>query len=309
MAGAPAHRLPYLHHGSSPHARGTRRPAEPTGAPGRFIPACAVNASWRLLCQSCLTGHPRIRGERHRAGLAANGCVRFIPACAGNAFCIARARFERPVHPRMRGERCTRHACTCCTYGSSPHARGTPFDKTRECLLRRFIPACAGNAAACSTRAPPRAVHPRMRGERGRLPGDGRAVDGSSPHARGTLMPFDSSSSRNQFIPACAGNAYLTAPKSVAWPVHPRMRGERRSSTRQIFFPDGSSPHARGTQYLVDLGQHHPRFIPACAGNARLPNNRRPISPVHPRMRGERQPIKPENAFWIGSSPHARGTL
>ena len=207
MAGAPAHRLPCLHHGSSPHARGTRRPAEPTGAPGRFIPACAVNASWRLLCQSCLTGHPRIRGERHRAGLAANGCVRFIPACAGNAHDTrARVRWQ-PVHPRMRGERHSIKPANAFCAGSSPHARGTLREAAEFESAMRFIPACAGNAAACSTRAPPRAVHPRMRGERGRNVRPVSMTAGSSPHARGTPRKASAAVCRYRFIPACAGNA------------------------------------------------------------------------------------------------------
>ena len=168
----------------------------------------------------------------------------------------------------MRGERPGKRLQPFVDTGSSPHARGTRTTARGWTGRRRFIPACAGNALALEVTAWRYSVHPRMRGERVAIRDAIQWEDGSSPHARGTLMPFDSSSSRNQFIPACAGNAYLTAPKSVAWPVHPRMRGERRSSTRQIFFPDGSSPHARGTPVYRIIDGRYPRFIPACAGNA-----------------------------------------
>ena len=72
--------------------------------------------------------------------------IRFIPACAGNAVSNHAVRNELAVHPRMRGERCVRHACTCPTYGSSPHARGTPPPDDVRAVDNRFIPACAGNA-------------------------------------------------------------------------------------------------------------------------------------------------------------------
>ena len=74
-------------------------------------------------------------------------------------------------------------------------------------------------------------------------------------------------------------------------------------------YTPGSSPHARGTRRRHPAPRLHPRFIPACAGNARrrrCPS--RPIS-VHPRMRGEREPPKYTLETHDGSSPHARGTL
>ena len=71
----------------------------------------------------------------------------------------------------------------------------------------------------------------------------------------------------------------------------------------------GSSPHARGTLNGVLDPQIPLRFIPACAGNARPCYDIRSRVPVHPRMRGERQPISSLKLLFFGSSPHARGTL
>ena len=252
--------------------------------------------------------HPRIRGERvtdmfedflkpgsspHARGTLSEKDAtrlgrRFIPACAGNASAIAGGRRGQPVHPRMRGERTALREHPWPDIGSSPHARGTPNGWTPTPRRRRFIPACAGNAAAAPPMSFPVAVHPRMRGER-----DGRyfhrvATSGSSPHARGT---------RSNIADTCWRSA-----------VHPRMRGERRPINANTGKRSGSSPHARGTQYS---SHHFPsgyRFIPACAGNASEPLGARfPVS-VHPRMRGERLRDIFQHKIKHGSSPHARGT-
>ena len=50
------------------------------------------------------------------------------------------------------------------------------------------------------------------------------------------------------------------------------------------------------------------RFIPACAGNACPWQRNAGYCPVHPRMRGERLPVKSRTKPSTGSSPHARGT-
>ena len=57
--------------------------------------------------------------------------------------------------------------------------------------LDRFIPACAGNAThAGAAMRPTTAVHPRVCGERMRRPGIARSISGSSPRVRGTPSRF-----------------------------------------------------------------------------------------------------------------------
>ena len=194
--------------GSSPHARGTRLITRSRSRVERFIPACAGNATWSPGWIPARTVHPRMRGERlqkpcisqhvcgsspHARGTqcihsAPGGGLRFIPACAGNATDRPAMHWLLPVHPRMRGERRAERGRTGSLGGSSPHARGTQPHLVHHALIQRFIPACAGNASASLGKGPKAPVHPRMRGERiatfvGVLSGDG-----SSPHARGTLV-------------------------------------------------------------------------------------------------------------------------
>ena len=168
----------------------------------------------------------------------------------------------------MRGERCRPFPHPHRLAGSSPHARGTPCGQRHQSRWS--------------------AVHPRMRGERWTRAAASDRVCGSSPHARGTL--------------------WLSIVSRSGTPVHPRMRGERRSCVVMATVVPGSSPHARGTLFLICTQSEHPRFIPACAGNAMFVLARYRSHRVHPRMRGERAVAAQVAPPATGSSPHARGT-
>jgi len=253
--------------GSSPHARGTLRCVAADDLVARFIPACAGNTSDGHDPKSASPVHPRMRGEHPLSWISctrptgssphARGTPprqarrptrdRFIPACAGNTYPLLTSQSTQPVHPRMRGE----------------HARG----ENRLTALVRFIPACAGNTAMADSSGVSFTVHPRMRGEHAGAAADQVAVDGSSPHARGTREFVIIQTQVRRFIPACAGNTIEALRVRVIRSVHPRMRGEHSWGVANIGQTSGSSPHARGTQYRDRLAPRGGRFIPACAGN------------------------------------------
>ncbi len=233
--------------GSSPRVRGTRLWRRVRGSQGRFIPACAGNATvsngraWRdtvhpRVCGERYESHavdfrdggssPRVRGTRG-AGQAAAGGLRFIPACAGNA----------------------------CTPGAG-------------CRRCGFIPACAGNAKGRRCSCCSRPVHPRVCGERQPLGDNALSAIGSSPRVRGTQMPGKRPIPEDRFIPACAGNASASRMTSSVAAVHPRVCGERLEAASAVAQRDGSSPRVRGTPFLRLLLLAPGRFIPACAGNA-----------------------------------------
>ena len=90
--------------------------------------------------------------------------------------------------------------------------------------------------------------------------------------------------------------------------VHPRMRGERGQLPASLTCWGGSSPHARGTRAGDPPSPRAGRFIPACAGNARVIEAFSCSVSVHPRMRGERSFDNSAALARIGSSPHTRGT-
>ena len=70
----------------------------------------------------------------------------------------------------------------------------------------------------------------------------------------------------------------------------------------------GSSPRRRGTRRQVNGMVSCTRFIPAQAGNTRLPARRRPCSAVHPRAGGEHSWAADADGLSDGSSPRRRGT-
>ena len=252
--------------------------------------------------------HPRMRGERHlvtRMDPCQDGSSphvrgtptapeaetlrsRFIPACAGNAHPLRACIRCQSVHPRMREERTRGRPISEERIGSSPHTRGTRRPRVRSHKTRRFIPACAGNAAGADPRTGPASVHPRMRGERVRWAAAPSSISGSSPHVRGMPACRFNNIDPDRFIPACAGNALDGISRKAVNTVHPRMRGEHRTYSFTTRVTTGSSPHVRGT-LLQDRERLPPeRFIPACAGNAPGRPGNAPLSAVHPRMRGER---------------------
>ena len=250
-----------------------------------------------------------MRGERPRAFNSCQISAGSSPHARGTHPRMPRRPTRSPVHPRMRGERNVRNLVGRHVHGSSPHARGTLTSVPANGRNTRFIPACAGNAQSRTGGERESSVHPRMRGERQWMHAAALALDGSSPHARGTPSRRLPGVLLGRFIPACAGNALCAEVVHRLRPVHPRMRGERTAWMHPSIDITGSSPHARGT-----LGENKGdpveiRFIPACAGNAREQCRRGRLRSVHPRMRGERTQHAAEYGTIIGSSPHARGTL
>ena len=70
---------------------------------------------------------------------------RFIPAGAGNTPTEFTINLMATVYPRWRGEHFLLTAEALSAAGLSPLARGTPKPFTENTILKRFIPAGAGN--------------------------------------------------------------------------------------------------------------------------------------------------------------------
>ena len=156
-------------------------------------------------------------------------------------------------------------------FGSSPRTRGTDLDAGPERLVPQFIPASAGNRRR--RLHPPRqqAVHPRGRGEQFPSLYPQHSTRGSSPQARGTAGATRGVWLRCRFIPAGAGNRH-SKPKSLGTrTVHPRGRGEQLNSMAYSPATCGSSPRARGTDFISQPADPEHRFIPAGAGNRSVP--------------------------------------
>ena len=314
--------------GSSPRVRGTGRRRGRDRKQDRFIPACAGNGSPGTGRERVHAVHPRVCGERsiHTPNrrfatgssprVRGTGVVddqagprhRFIPACAGNGASSGVSVRGMAVHPRVCGERSTVSSITQPVAGSSPRVRGTGPHGRDHRLLRRFIPACAGNGRLlffCAMSAP---VHPRVCGERLAARPRSSVINGSSPRVRGTAGRHVLVHELARFIPACAGNGPTSASPTPRSTVHPRVCGERPGVERPGPGNAGSSPRVRGTE-VEDRPDTKPvRFIPACAGNGWADAFVGSASSVHPRVCGERDPEVDHVLHGDGSSPRVRGT-
>ena len=175
-----------------------------------------------------------------------------------------------PVYPRWRGEHSVHALLDPAAYGLSPLARGTPSGNVPGSTGRRFIPAGAGNTRSPHARHFIRAVYPRWRGEHTLAAAQADIANGLSPLARGTRRINSQVQRPPRFIPAGAGNTFISIPIKSKPSVYPRWRGEHKKMPQIVPQKIGLSPLARGT--LLPDGGLLPdeRFIPAGAGNTEL---------------------------------------
>ncbi len=271
--------------------------------------------------------HPRVRGDRFTQYLDDRGIAgspprargqvtidkvailneRFTPACAGTGRSRASTEKDRTVHPRVRGDRDEEPICFEDSFGSPPRARGQEDDGRDPRLPDRFTPACAGTGARKPRDDPPQTVHPRVRGDRSWRASLTTSSLGSPPRARGQGRRFECVDFRHRFTPACAGTGGAFPVLPVHRPVHPRVRGDRRTRARCASPTPGSPPRARGQVRAPHEGDALRRFTPACAGTGPLSCSKMARAAVHPRVRGDRSAKKTKRGASDGSPPRARG--
>ena len=205
-------------------------------------------------------------------------------------FAIERFKSVTPMarnHPRTRGEHRGLATIRAPRPGSSPHARGALAQARPLVYEGGIIPACAGSTPRSCSRCGASRDHPRMRGEHYRHQRVVVRIAGSSPHARGALLPALGQELAAGIIPACAGSTGWTcARRRPSWD-HPRMRGEHCKSVANCLLSSGSSPHARGALGGRSPAARTPGIIPACAGSTLSYPSGMHLYRDHPRMRGE----------------------
>ena len=231
--------------GSSPLARGLRRPAEAAGRADRIIPARAGFTGLPYRMSSWGGDHPRSRGVYVKSGgerpvgqgssplargllprpLTAIRTRGIIPARAGFTLRRLRGPVGQGDHPRSRGVylKCFGEKYTA--RGSSPLARGLLKLRAVQMVFARIIPARAGFTGGSFRKSMLSRDHPRSRGVYSVLRGPYGPAMGSSPLARGLLHSGHGLFFLSGIIPARAG---FTLPVPVAGSIrldHPRSRG------------------------------------------------------------------------------------
>ncbi len=166
-----------------------------------------------------------------------------------------------------------------------------------------------GNTLRCSPPVLQAPVHPHTHGEHLPPVCFPCVLNGSSPHAWGTLLRLSFCGDKPRFIPTRMGNTASGFAPCPERTVHPHTHGEHGATPANSARIVGSSPHAWGTPRLGPRSPLRVRFIPTRMGNTQHLLHRCRRAAVHPHTHGEHHGSALVHRFEYGSSPHAWGTL
>ena len=130
---------------------------------------------------------------------------------------------------------------------------------------------------------------------------------GSPPRARGKALQHECPQVGVGITPACAGKSGGVSGVSHASRDHPRVRGEKASSSMYASASLGSPPRARGKVYFPCKRKPPQGITPACAGKSAGILQSKDGSRDHPRVRGEKPDGVGAADDGPGSPPRARG--
>ena len=176
--------------------------------------------------------------------------------------------------------------------------------------LRFWItPACAGKSRRKTTDRFCSRDHPRVCGEKGH--GSelrGRQV-GSPPRVRGKVQLLPVHHDQVGITPAYAEKRIKLRKRHSICGDHPRVCGEKSSSSSRLSCASGSPPRMRG-KAVFPARQHRTAGItPACAGKRRLASPGKKSHGDHPRVCGEKWHRRARPVVSLGSPPRVRGKV
>ena len=137
--------------------------------------------------------------------------------------------------------------------------------KDAGCLVHhekhRITPACAGKRQPSSHVEACVWDHPRVCGEKPPLEETGNPVQGSPPRMRGKDGVNDSAQAVTGITPACAGKRVERSRRYARYGDHPRVCGEKSTTSEDAGSLPGSPPRVRGKahdgrQVLRGLRRH-----------------------------------------------------
>ena len=192
--------------------------------------------------------------------------VRIIPARAGQTGDTASQRQSSTDHPRACGANVGQEFGEQQQAGSSPRVRGKLVGRAHSVVIRRIIPARAGQTSCCARCVRPSPDHPRACGANVIVFGVVHNHLGSSPRVRGKLILLALPASPIRIIPARAGQTARATAHGQEAPDHPRACGANQSILYRRGVNVGSSPRVRGKLAGVPRAGRRRRIIPARAG-------------------------------------------
>ena len=191
--------------------------------------------------------------------------------------------------------------------GLSPPTRGNPAPATRTGMLRRSIPAHAGEPQGQHGIKLLARVYPRPRGGTTRSAWYQALGAGLSPPTRGNLhLPIECRGEGGS-IPAHAGEPVERPRRPEVGAVYPRPRGGTAAVIPALLTVGGLSPPTRGNHSAPLDIRNKRRSIPAHAGEPNMPPAPQSPGAVYPRPRGGTSRRRERPDWQLGLSPPTRG--
>ena len=136
-----------------------------------------------------------------------------------------------------------------------------------------------------------------------------KASRGSPPRVRGEVQVRIQLGRPHRITPACAGRSLCAVPHIPAQKDHPRVCGEKPSTSSFSPAVTGSPPRVRGEVARIHKADGARGITPACAGRSPWAVQRGCRAPDHPRVCGEKSLGDVPRAQIIGSPPRVRGEV
>ena len=126
---------------------------------------------------------------------------------------------------------------------------------------------------------------------------------------RGKVACADQTIQPDGITPAWAGKSRARKAAEAVRRDHPRVGGEKLLKVFSARFTSGSPPRGRGKGGPLHTACLARRITPAWAGKRPEPWAARRRCKDHPRVGGEKQAVRQQALFHLGSPPHGRGKV
>ena len=191
--------------------------------------------------------------------------------------------------------------------GSPPHGRGKDCRSLALGCQLGITPAWAGKSRTASRETIRIQDHPRIGGEKRARVLHRPDIVGSPPHGRGKVHPDGPEKGSGGITPAWAGKRQTRAVHGRRDKDHPRVGGEKLHLDVFCNNCEGSPPRGRGKVSTCCLLSPLDRITPAWAGKRYYPFAVILLDRDHPRVGGEKSPVRIKALPNSGSPPRGRG--
>ena len=196
--------------------------------------------------------------------------ARITPAYAGKSWLRKRAPSTVWDHPRVCGEKAEKRRERKVRRGSPPRMQGKVHFLKVRLNERGITPARAGKSSLRWAAIQTHGDHPRVCGEKLSTTSTDIHPAGSPPRMRGKELAGALAGGVERITPAYAGKRVCRRLSSLVRRDHPRVCGEKSTSTSMINCGWGSPPRMRGKAQAEQPLPHVAGITPACAGKSSI---------------------------------------